>query len=251
MMSLLFPAFPDVLTVVAMAVVVCAAGFVRGFSGFGFSAIVVSSMALIMDPLVVIVMVMIFEICASIAQMKNAWPRMDKPQVGRLLAGAVIGMPIGVALLVALDVDLVRIAISVLILALCLVLLSGWSLKNRPGTAGQMVVGFGSGFANSAAIGGLPVGLFLTAQNAEPAIFRANMIGYLFALDIVGIGIMAYHDKFSFDIVISTVALFPAMFLGVYLGSRHFFATPPKSFRRMVIALLIGLSIAGLAKSFL
>ncbi len=247
----LFPAVPDGFALSALALVVFAAGFVRGFSGFGFSAIVVSAMAMIMEPLVIIVMVMIFEICASAFQIKNAWPHIDKPQVGRLLAGAVIGMPIGVALLVALDIGVVRIIISLLILGLCLVLLSGWSLKRRPGTIGQLLVGVGSGFANSAAIGGLPVGLFLTAQNAQPTSFRANMIGYLFALDIVGIGIMAYHDKFSSDIVLTAVALFPAMFLGVYLGSRHFFATPPKSFRRMVIILLIGLSCAGLAKSFL
>ncbi|HFC05246.1 MAG TPA: sulfite exporter TauE/SafE family protein [Rhizobiales bacterium] len=250
-MQALFPAVPDNITLIVLVVVVFAAGFVRGFTGFGFSAIVVSAMALIMDPLTIIVMVMIFEICASLFQIKNAWPRMDKPQVGLLLAGAIVGMPIGVTLLVALDVNLVRMAISILVLGLCLVLLSGWSLKNRPGSFGQFLVGAGSGFANSAAIGGLPVGLFLTAQNAEPATFRANMISYLFLLDIIGIGIMAYHGRFSAEIVISTVALFPVMFLGVYLGSRHFFSTPPKSFRKLVIILLIALAITGLAKSFL
>jgi len=247
----LFPAIPDNFTLIILAFVVFAAGYVRGFSGFGFSAIVVASMAIIMEPLVIIVMVMLFEICASAFQINHAWQRLDQPQVGRLLAGAVIGMPIGVALLVSLDIDMVRIAISALVLGLALILLSGWSLKKRPGSPGQFLVGIGSGFANSAAIGGLPVGLFLTAQNAEPARFRANMIGYLFALDIVGIGIMAYFGKFSLDIIITAAALFPAMFLGVHLGSRQFFSTPPKSFRKLVIVLLIGLSLAGLAKSFL
>lgn len=246
-----FPAIPDSIILALLAVVVFAAGFVRGFSGFGFSAIVVAAMSIIMDPLVIIVMVMVFEICASFFQIKNAYPLIDKPQVGRLLAGAVIGMPIGVALLVALDIDTVRIAISLLILGLCLVLMSGWSLKRPPGSLGQFLVGSGSGFANATAIGGLPVGLFLTAQNTKPAVFRANMIGYLFSLDIIGIGIMAYHDKFSLDIIITTVSLFPAMFLGVYLGSRKFSSTPPKSFRRLVLVLLMFLSLAGLAKSFL
>ncbi len=249
--STLFPAVPDNTTLIILAVVVFAAGYVRGFSGFGFAAIVVASMAIIMDPLVIIVMVMLFEICASALQVKYAWQHLDKPQVSRLLAGAAVGMPIGVALLVALDIDKVRIAISILVLGLALVLLSGWSLKKRPGSIGQLLVGVGSGFANSTAIGGLPVGLFLTAQNAEPAKFRANMIGYLFALDIIGIAIMAYHDKFSLDIFVTTAALFPVMFLGVYLGSRRFFSTPPKSFRKLVVILLISLSIAGLAKSFL
>ncbi len=246
-----FPAIPDNFTLIILAVVVFIAGYVRGFSGFGFSAIVVASMAIIMEPLVIIVMVMIFEICASAFQISHAWQRLDKPQVGRLLIGAIIGMPIGVAFLVALDIDLVRIAISLLVLGLALVLLSGWSLKQRPGSVGQVLVGIGSGFANSAAIGGLPVGLFLTAQNAEPARFRANMIGYLFALDIVGIAIMTFYGKFSLDIVATAAALFPVMFLGVHLGSRQFFSTPPKSFRKLVIILLISLAIAGLAKSFL
>lgn len=247
----LFPAVPDGYTAIALAVAVFIAGFVRGFSGFGFSAIVVASMAIIMEPLVIIVMVMIFEICASTFQINHAWQRLDRPQVGRLFIGAIIGMPIGVAFLVAMDIDVVRMAISLLILGLCLVLLSGWSLKKRPGSIGQIMVGVGSGFANSAAIGGLPVGLFLTAQNAEPARFRANMIGYLFALDIFGISVMAYYGKFSFDIVLTTAAMFPIMFLGVHLGSRQFFSTPPQSFRKLVIILLISLSVAGLAKSFL
>jgi len=250
-MMWLFPAVADGFVLAVLALVVFVAGFVRGFSGFGFSAITVAAMALVMDPLVIIVMVMVFEICASLFQVSNAFPHMDKPMVGRLLAGAVIGMPIGVAMLVRLDVDMVRIAISLLILFLCLVLLSGWSLKQAPGPVGQTAVGVGSGFANSAAIGGLPVGLFLTAQDIPPATFRANMIGYLFALDIIGISVMWFHGRFTFDIVITAIALMPVMFLGVYLGSRHFFATPPKSFRRMVIFLLIGLSFAGLAKSFL
>jgi len=247
----LFPSVPDGLTLSALALVVFGAGYVRGFSGFGFSAIVVSAMALIMDPVVIIVMVMIFEICASLFQVKNAWRHIDKPQLSRLLGGAMIGMPVGVTVLVMLDVNAVRIIISLLILSLCLVLLSGWSLKNRPGTIGQLLVGVGSGLANSAAIGGLPVGLFLTAQNTEPLRFRANMIGYLFTLDIIGIAIMAYHDRFSTDIVLTAMALLPVMFAGVYLGSRQFFSTPPTSFRRLVIILLILLSLAGLAKSFL
>jgi len=234
-----------------MGLVLFVAGYVRGFAGFGFSAIVVSAMALVMDPVVVIVMVMLFEICASVFQLRHAHQYIDKPQLGRLLGGAVIGMPIGVALLVNLDVGMVRIIISLLILGLCLVLLSGWSLKKRPSAIGQFMVGAGSGLANSAAIGGLPVGLFLTAQNTKPAIFRANMIGYLFTLDIIGIAIMAYHDRFSLDIVVTTLALLPVMFVGVYLGSRHFFSTPPTSFRRLVIILLISLALAGLAKSFL
>lgn len=250
-MDAFFPAASDIFTLATLSLVVFFAGYVRGFSGFGFSAIVVTAMALVMDPLTIIVMVMVFEICASVFQIANAYPSIDKPQVTRLLAGAIVGMPIGVTLLVRLDVDVVRIVISLLVLGLCLVLLSGWSLKKRPGAIGQFLVGAGSGFANSAAIGGLPVGLFLTAQNARPAHFRANMIAYLFALDIIGIGVMTYHDRFSSAIVITALSLMPIMFLGVYLGSRQFFATPPSSFRRMVLILLIGLSCAGLAKSFL
>ena len=247
----LFPSLPDIFSLSVLTLVLFVAGYVRGFSGFGFSAIVVSSMALIMDPVVIIAMVMVFEICASVFQIKNSYRHIDKPQVGLLLAGAVIGMPIGVAALVTLDVDVVRIFISLLILSLCLVLLSGWTLKKRPGALGQFIVGAGSGLANSAAIGGLPVGLFLTAQNKEPAHFRANMIAYLFTLDIIGIGIMAYHDRFSTDIFVTAILLLPVLFAGIYFGSRHFFSTPSTSFRRLVIILLITLSLLGLAKSFL
>jgi uncharacterized membrane protein YfcA len=250
-MTTFFPAISDLTTLMVLGVVVFGAGFVRGFSGFGFSAITVAAMSIIMPPLTIIAMVMLFEIAASAFQVTKIYRHIEKPLVGRLLLGALLAMPVGVALLVALDVDMVRIVIASIILVMCLLLFSGWTLKTAPGPVGQFGVGVISGFANSTAIGGLPVGLLLAAQNTEPEKFRANMIGYLFALDIIGITVMAFYGKFTIAIVITAASLFPLMMAGVVLGSYRFFATPPKSFRRFVILLLICLSLAGLAKSFL
>ncbi len=246
MFELFSPAILALFFVVALG-----AGYVRGFSGFGFSAIVVASMSLVMDPFVIVTMAIIFELVTSLFQFKAVYPIMEKPVVAKLLIGAAIAMPIGVSLLVSLDVDLVRIVLSLFILGMCLVLLSGWSLKKKPGTMGQIGVGGISGFANSMAIGGLPVGLFLSAQNTKPSQFRANMIGYLFLLDLIGIVILYWHGRVTVAVLVSAAMILPAVLFGTYLGSRRFSNTPPANFKRLVILLLIALSVMGLAKSFL
>jgi len=246
MFELLSPPILAMLFAIALA-----AGFVRGFSGFGFSAIVVASMSLVMDPFVIVTLAIIFELLTSLFQFKSVYPVMEKPVVVKLLIGAGIAMPIGVSLLVTLDINIVRMVLSLFILAMCLLLLSGWTLNKKLGTFGQICIGGLSGFANSLAIGGLPVGLFLSAQDTKPHQFRANMIGYLFLLDLIGITVLFWHGRVTLPVLTTAAMVLPAVLLGTYLGSRHFFNTPPASFKRLVIMLLIALSVIGLTKSFL
>ena len=246
MFELLSPPVLAMLFIIALA-----AGFVRGFSGFGFSAIVVASMSLVMDPFIIVTLAIIFELLTSLFQFKSVYPTMEKPVVAKLLIGAVVAMPIGVSLLVSLDINIVRMVLSLFILAMCLLLLSGWTLNKKLGTFGQIGVGGISGFANSMAIGGLPVGLFLSAQDTKPHQFRANMIGYLFLLDLIGIVVLFWHGRVTVPVLMTAAMVLPAVLFGTYLGSRHFFNTPPASFKRLVIMLLIALSVIGLAKSFL
>ncbi len=232
-----------------MAFAVLGAAYVRGYSGFGFSALVVSASGLVTNPLNFVPVVMLLEIAATAGQAPAAGKDVSKPLLGWLLLGATIGMPVSIALLSSLDTDLLRMIISVWILIMCAALLSGWKLRNETGPAGITGVGIVSGLANAAAIGGLPVALFLTAQDLPARMFRATLIFYLCAIDLVALPMLGYAGVITADTFIAAASCLPLLGTGVWLGGRKFISAEPENFRRMAIGLLAFLATLGLLKS--
>ena len=70
-----------------MAVAVLVAGFVRGYSGFGFSAMVIAASSLVTNPLNFVAVVVILETVMSVQAARGAGPNVDWPRVRWLLAG--------------------------------------------------------------------------------------------------------------------------------------------------------------------
>ena len=108
-----------------MAVALIGAGFVRGYSGFGFSALVVASAGLVTNPLHAVAMALILEVLLSGQAWKGVARDVDWPMLRWIMAGAVIGLPLGLWALTALSEAQARAVISVYILLISGVLLLG------------------------------------------------------------------------------------------------------------------------------
>jgi uncharacterized protein len=106
-----------------------------------------------------------------------------------------------------------------------------------------------SGMCNSAAIGGLPVAAFLSAQPVQAAGFRATMIVYLTALDLITLPLLWLGGLVTWDTVIAALMAFPILGLGVWLGGRRFLAASPTAFRQSAVLLLLMLSALGLIRA--
>lgn len=232
-----------------LAVALVAAAFVRGYSGFGFSAIFVVLAALVVNPLPLIPVVFICEIAMTAFQARGIRAHIDWPRVLALLAGSAIAIVPAVTVMVRLGEDGARLAISVMVLALSLLLLSGWQLRRRIGHGGNFAVGVVSGVANSAGVGGLPVGAFLTAQPIAPAIFRATMIVFLTGLDLLSLPVMAANGLISGETALGVMFAFPLLGLGIWIGSRAFSGTSQEDFRRWVVILLSALSVLNILRA--
>jgi hypothetical protein len=145
--------------------------------------------------------------------------------------------------------DLLRLVISLWVLGMCAALLAGWSIRRKVGAAGHVAAGMVSGLANGAAVGGLPVALFLAAQNMPAIAFRATMIFYLCAIDLVALPMLGLNGLISRDTFIAVALALPLLALGVWLGGKRFVSAAPENFRRMAISLLAFLALLGLLKS--
>lgn len=224
--------------------------FARGYSGFGFSAILVSSWALVTDPARAVVVALCLEVGASLMQALSVWKDVPWKRVGLLMAGAVIGTPIGVMILASAPPEPLKLSIGVFVLISAALLYLGLSFKTKASAASTAAVGVASGLANgSVGMGGLPVALFLTADADTPQRIRAAVIAYFFLLDLVGLAFMAQRQLVTGEALSLVLLALPILALGVWLGGRRFLGTTPDAFRRSTLILLMLIAMLGIGRA--
>ncbi|WP_435259325.1 sulfite exporter TauE/SafE family protein [Thioclava sp. FR2] len=224
------------------------AGYVRGYSGFGFAALVMSFAALVTDPFPFVAVVILADIFMTLGQARGIWAHIDWARVRTLFLGCLVGVPLGVWTIQAVGVDLGRAFLSGFVLVMCGLLWAGWKIASQGGAA-HVCVGVISGLANGAAVGGLPVAVFFTAQGVAPVVFRATVIAYFTALDLWSLPVLWQAGQITKDSFLATAYGLPFMLAGLWAGGRRFSAATPQDFRKFAILLLAFLSLAGLWKS--
>ncbi len=238
-------------TTAALAIALLGAAFVRGYSGFGFSAIFIAFAALLTNPLPLIPVVFSCEMLMTVFQARGIRGHVDWRRVFALLAGAAVVLPASVWFILSLGEGTVRLAVSLIVLVMSLVLLSGWTLQRTIRSPGHIGVGMVSGLCNSAGIGGLPVAAFMAAQPMEAARFRATMIVYLTGLDLITMPLLWAGGLVTWETALGVGLAFPLLGLGVWLGGRQFLAASPSTFRRFAVMLLLTLSVLGLLRAII
>ncbi len=245
----LYSGFSPVALVV-MAVGLLLASLARGYSGFGFSALLVASWSLVTEPSKAVALALVMEVTASIIQAYSVWQAIRWRRVWLLLGGAVLGTPLGVWLLAHQPANLMRLGVALFVLVMAVTLLAGFKLKRTATSADTVGVGVVSGVANGAvAMGGLPVAIFLSAGADSPTHIRASLIAYFFLLDLVGIAFLAHEGILVRETFVHAVVAFPLLLIGMWFGTRHFFGATAESFRRTTLWILIALALVGIAQS--
>ena len=234
------------LTAVALAAVI------RGYTGFGFSALVVTSLSLIVSPAEVVPIVYLLEVAASVHMLPLVWRKVDWSTLGWVTLGAAIATPVGIAILSSTPVTPLRLMVGVLVLGATLAVASGWKMRGQIGPAAKVGTGLISGTANGiAAVGGLPVVIFLLSSGASTAATRATLVAFFVIIDLYGAGLAASQGLFPTEVLLRTALFALPLVLGVAIGHRLFTRSPPRSFRRMVLVLLVILSCAVLLRAVL
>jgi uncharacterized protein len=234
-----------------MGFAILVAGFIRGYSGFGFSAMVIAASSVVTNPLHFVAVVVILETAMSLQAARGIGPDIDWRRVGMLLAGAVVGLPLGLWLLTGVSETAARAMISGYILLMCAVLLAGWRLRSEVRGPWNLVAGVVSGLANAPGMGGLPIAAFFAAQPMRASVFRATLIAFFPLLDLYSAPLYWWHGLVSWDTLWASLIALPLTVLGNWLGSRHFLNTDPKEFRRFAILLLAALAALGLIRAVL
>ena len=228
------------------------AAYIRGYSGFGFSALTVTSLALILAPSEVVPTAYMLEVAASIHMLPLVWRSIDWRILRWLVFGAVMGTPFGIIFLEEVPQEMMRLVISAIVLIASLLLWKNIRIRSSADWYSILAVGFFSGVINgAAAIGGLPVVLFFLSISLGSALSRASMVAYLFIIDLYAVFLPGSQQLISTELLGRTILFLIPLLVGIFIGHRSFVKTTPESFRKFALSLLIFLSAAVIFRSVL
>ena len=225
------------------------AGLIRGFSGFGLSAFVMSLALTIIPPIELIPVCWWMEFFASVYMIKNGWKDSEKKISIILWFGAIFGLPIGIFLTTILDFQTSKIIALVLILILALILLKNFKIQFLSTTAGTGFSGVCAGVATGlASIGGMIVATYVLASQNSARQMRASLVLYILLNSITTFIFLIIFDVMDQKAFMRGVLFaFPAS-IGVVLGSILFMQKLEKYYRSFSLGLLISFSLVGLIR---
>ena len=101
---------------IALISVVFVAGVIRGFAGFGSAMLTVPVLSVLHEPAHAVAIAMLLEIPVSLSLLPTAVREAERQTVWPMLSMFVVFVPVGAMLLNAIDPQLMKIGVSVLVL---------------------------------------------------------------------------------------------------------------------------------------
>lgn len=226
---------------------VLVAGLVRGFAGFGSGMIIMPVAASVLPPVAAVTFMMMAELLGPLPNLPAAWREGAPRDVGRLMLGATLMVPVGILCLSHMDTTFFGWVVSVTVGILLLLLMSGWRYKGvlTPGlTVGTG--GLGGFMAGFAGVPGPPVIMLYMSSGLPIAMIRANFLLYLLAIDVVMIAVFLVLDLFVWKIaLLGLLAGIPNVLANV-IGARLFDPTAVVLFRRVAYIVIAASALLGL-----
>src|SRR5450631_540008 len=144
--SSLIPADVGSTTAIAICAIAFVSGAARGFSGFGSALIFMPLASSVAAPRLVAALLLVIDFVSAAPLVPNAWRHADRKATAIIVAGALVGVPIGTYCLSRLEPVTTRWIISGFVFALLRLLLSCWRYLRKDFPALLIGIGRLSGF---------------------------------------------------------------------------------------------------------
>lgn len=250
------PTFPpDVLTTggvgtwLLAVLIVAAAGCIQGFTGMGFAVVATPLLVFFVpQPHQVIMLSLSIGVVLSAAVLIETRRALSLRTSWLLIAGAVLGTPLGVVVLSHVDPRGLTILIAVTALATAAI----WMIRRpspvRHERTAVLTAGLLGGFLNGAtSMGGPPPALVVSMQRWEVAKGRAALAAFNLTSYLIGIatGISARDVGF----LVHGVWLLPVAVLGTLFGAWCSHRLPAHIFRSTLLCTVVLAGLFALASA--
>ncbi|PVZ63938.1 sulfite exporter TauE/SafE family protein [Pelagibaculum spongiae] len=233
-------------------VIVLIASLVRGYSGFGFTAIAIAGLTIFLPPAQVIPAILLIEIIAGVSLLPSVFKYINYRQLGFTFFAALVSTPLGVFFLKNTHSDTISLVISVLVLIFTLLLWRGFRINDTSKTGRLLFSGATSGLVNGVAgVGGLPMVVFFLSGQQDIYQIRATLLSYLILLDIYTCLFATAAGVITYDVLALAAAAFIPAMIGTILGNKKFLKSPPEFFRKITLCFMAAIASVGIIREIL
>jgi len=233
--------------IIAAAVVIAfLAALCMSTTGFGFALTMTPLLTLVWDVKPAIATSVLLSLTTQMPLIVEVRSDVVPSRVVVLLAGFVLGLPVGLVIFDKLDSDslTVFVAATVIVASAALFATPALRISDRAARPLGLIAGMFSGaIGSSTSMNGPPVVLYLLGRYRDVETFRATILSFFFPAAILMVGAFAILGRITEDVLIVAAACLPAMALGIVSGMWLRRRLDPDRFRHIVLAILVVSSI--------
>lgn len=230
-----------------LVAIVVVAGLVRGFAGFGSAMIIMPVASSVLSPVEAVIFLVATELVGPLPNLRAAFRDGTPWDVGLLALGALLALPIGLWGLAIVDPRFFGWTVSLTVMALLVLLMTGWRFKGQ--LTRRMTIGAGAlgGFMTGfAGIPGPPVIMLYMASTLPISVIRANFLLYLLALDLMLVPLLWLSNLMAWKIArLGLLVGIPNLIANI-LGAMLFDPKAEVLFRRVAYIVIAASAILGL-----
>jgi uncharacterized protein len=230
------------MSLLAGGLVVAAASFLGGVTGFGYSLVATPLLLLIGFPLPFVVTANLSVACVT--RIPVAYRFREDANVRRaagLIAGCVPGLWLGVLVLTAVAEETIKLAAGVVVMVAAVLLYRAVSAPPpRPVPGAPLVAGLFGGFLGTAtSLNGVAPVLLLARDKAAPRSVIADLALYFVASTAIGLLILHLEGAIDEEALWPAFALWlPGSLLGNWVGTTVGPRLPEETFRQITLAVV-------------
>jgi uncharacterized membrane protein YfcA len=230
--------------------VVLAGGFMRGFTGFGFAMAAVPLLALVLVPARVVPFVILVQLMAGVWDWREARRHAHWRSLPWLMAGALVGTPLGTLGLAAMSPDWARLAIAGAVILAVVLMARGLKLAAMPGRPALLGTGLAAGVLNGvAAMPGPPVIVLYLAGALTIEAGRASLLMFFSMSNAIGAVSAGAAGLIPPGTLVLAAAALPLLLASQWLGRRLFLRATPVRYRQVALAFLAVLAAITAARA--
>jgi uncharacterized membrane protein YfcA len=223
----------------------------NGVVGFGFALVTVPLMSIALGPKEAVVLSALFGLLSNMGVGIRHRDEIEVSLVRRIVAGALVGMPLGLVVMVVVPPEPLKVAISLVVLGSVALFARGWVIHDPPHRV-DVLTGVFSGILNtSVGISGPPVVMNLQGRRLAKGPFRASAASVFALSGVVALVLFAVAGQIHPDTLVAAAVALPAWPLGWFVGDQLHHRFDEDRFRSLVLVLLVVTALIALGTVFL
>jgi uncharacterized membrane protein YfcA len=219
-------------------IIILVASVLQTSTGFGFSIIATPFLLIIFEPAEAIQINLILSLFISVALIRKISKDIDYGILKRFIAGSVAGLPIGMVIFLLIDIDRLKLIVSLMILTLTIMLIFSFRIsQNKRRDLG--VGGLSGAFTTSMGMPGPPLLLYFSGTNTQKAKLRGTTLAFYLFIYFMSLMIQIIFAGTNKTTWISSGLALPLVMIGLFLGQILFKSINQNAFRIVIYCLLL------------